>query len=437
MRINGGGLCCAISARFKGRYALLLIAFSVLTGCVTMSSVAIVAVFWIFMIPFLPLMIVAAPLYVLNASDTGVIGAKFSPDGAYMLTTYRDNAHTTLYKSTIDGDDIEAVTSGESFDYDPVYSPDGSMIAFCRRSRKRVSHLHLMNADGTNVRQITQGRREDFTPQFSSDGLRIVFSSYMLRKQADLFVVHVETGNELRLTDETGTHDVNPVFLPDDKTILFSRARWYGHYSPIASSDWHEYALYAIPVAGGDVQQLAGKERYGSSSIRLGEADDRRIVLYDGEYLAMDKRAFDSLSVKGAQYLQLRSLPSTLKNHKILDLSPDLTTVLALSREKGEAWDDVLIAVDLAENRSREIVRMDTAYSVRSAQFTPDGHHVVYRVAMKSRYGKTHEALWITSLDGDVRRLDTVFPGVPEWTLDEEESDGDGGERLIAGETTV
>jgi len=381
-----------------------------------MSTVLVGVMLWVFMIPFLPLVIVTAPVYLLNSSDTGVIGTTFSPDGTHMLATFREDRYTTIFRTRVNGEDVEAITSGEFFDFDPVYSPDGSLIAFCRRSRKRVSHLHVMNADDSNVRQLTDGRREDFTPQFSPDGTRIVFPSYMLRKQADLFVLNLETGVERRLTDGTSSHDVSPVFLPDGKTILFSRARWYGHNSPIASSDWHDYGLYAIPVSGGEVKQLGDVETYRQSTLRVATSPDRRLLIYDGHYVDMDSASFESLAEKEVQYLELQSFPSALKNARVYDVSVDMDFALALTTEKGEVWDDVLFIVDLASNRPREIARSVRAHSITSAQFSPDGQHIVYHESMSSSYGKRHEALWIVTLNGEVRRLDTLFPNTPEWT---------------------
>lgn len=389
----------------------------------TLASLPVVVFIWVFMIPFLPLAIATAPIYLANVSDTGVIGTAFAPDGSHMLVTYRDDARTTIYRMDFDGGNVEPLTPGDSFDFDPVYSPDGSTIAFSRRSKRRISHLHLMNADGSNVRQVTMGRREDFTPRFSPDGTQIVLSSYMLRKQADLFVVEVDTGHETRLTNETDSHDVSPIFLPDGNTILFSRARWFGHSSPIASSDWHDFGLYAIPAAGGQPIKLSGEETYRQATLRLNESPDRRFLLFDGEYLEMDRAAFDSLVAKGAQYLALRALPEALNHAEVQDVSVDRRLVLALDDHFGEERDTVLFVLNLDTNEVREAVRIERQFAIAEPKFTPDGEHIVYREEIHGPTAKTHETLWIATLDGERRRLDSAIPGVPEWTLEEAEAD--------------
>lgn len=67
---------------------------------------------------------------------------------------------------------------GTVLDDDPVYSPDGSKIAFTR-SRGFKSEVCAMNADGTNV--VTVIASEDFghsrNPSWSPDGAKLVFTS--------------------------------------------------------------------------------------------------------------------------------------------------------------------------------------------------------------------------------------------------------------------
>ena len=78
-----------------------------------------------------------------------------------------------------DGTGQTMLTSGSSDD-DPVYSPDGSRIAFTRRSGFRAE-ICVMNADGTNVVQVTAGDMNssinNMNPSWSPDGTQLVFFS--------------------------------------------------------------------------------------------------------------------------------------------------------------------------------------------------------------------------------------------------------------------
>src|ERR1700733_13964566 len=61
-------------------------------------------------------------------------------------------------------------------------SPDGSMVVFTVATgdlarAKRVEHIWVMNSNGTNARQFTSGDAGETSPVFSPDGSRLAFVS--------------------------------------------------------------------------------------------------------------------------------------------------------------------------------------------------------------------------------------------------------------------
>lgn len=64
----------------------------------------------------------------------------------------------------------------------PVWSPDGSKIAFVARTEEGSQgrrftrmHIHVVGADGTGAAQLTSGAVEDNTPTWSPDGRKLAF----------------------------------------------------------------------------------------------------------------------------------------------------------------------------------------------------------------------------------------------------------------------
>ena len=81
----------------------------------------------------------------------------FSPDGQEIVLGIGSDAGGNNGGIYVAGKDTRGVrrltfpAGRKEEDYDPVYSSDGSKIAFCRRDMKELwswSHLHIMNSEG-------------------------------------------------------------------------------------------------------------------------------------------------------------------------------------------------------------------------------------------------------------------------------------------------
>lgn len=92
-------------------------------------------------------------------------------------------------------------------DRSPVWSPDGTKIAFVRRDAPNED-VYIMNADGTGVTRLTESPRRDFDPVWSSDGRHIAFVS---RRDGnfEIYSMRADGSNETRLTTNPGD-DLSP-----------------------------------------------------------------------------------------------------------------------------------------------------------------------------------------------------------------------------------
>ena len=142
-------------------------------------------------------------------------------------------------------------------DRSPIYSPDGSQIAFIS-DRTGRRQLWVSNASGENPVEWTQNFEADLPPPaWSPDGSRILFLGEAPSGRSQLYAADRATRAAVRLTDDG--LDYGRALWSDDGKSVFA-----------AAADHGVYAIYRVPAAGGpaekilpDYRSLAGVEPGG------------------------------------------------------------------------------------------------------------------------------------------------------------------------------
>lgn len=143
----------------------------------------------------------------------------WSPDGQDIAFCYRENDNINIFKTKADGSGSpERLITHELDDFDPAWSPTGT-LAFERHSYQGyASSILLADQDGSNERVITRG----WDPTFSSDGRYVAFSGY--HQQADhrdILTYDTETGTTTDLTNHPAFHEKNPIYSSDGREIAY------------------------------------------------------------------------------------------------------------------------------------------------------------------------------------------------------------------------
>ena len=138
----------------------------------------------------------------------------WSPDGKFLVISMKDtNSQGSLYKVSLLDTSVTPLLKAkgewnEEIFNDPIYSPDGSKLAFMKFSLSSVekSEIWIMNSDGSNPEKITSDNLDSY-PAWSPDGQYIAFSRF----REGLFIISL---NNLSITQVTEKEAEYPTWIP-------------------------------------------------------------------------------------------------------------------------------------------------------------------------------------------------------------------------------
>lgn len=161
-----------------------------------------------------------------------------NPQGDKVVFFGNDAGSPRIWLAHLDTGDVVALTPTGSSARHPVFSWDGTMIAFAsdrafQQARERIElmrgnglppesmHLNLfvMDTDGRHVRQITYGPFQDQRPAFSPDGKTIVFVSNRDGERR-LWSVAID-GNQVPRPLQTEGWGYRPWYSADGQWLYF------------------------------------------------------------------------------------------------------------------------------------------------------------------------------------------------------------------------
>ena len=190
------------------------------------------------------------------------IGLRLSQD-AERLATARADAVTTiadLWVHDLRTESSARVTFDDGRDFSPVWSPDGSMLAFAS-TRSGVANLYLRPTQGTGSnRRLTTSSMAHRPFDWSPDGRYLLYEQAHPDTKRDLWALPVAGSQEAQPVVQSSGNETQGQFSPDGRFVAYAsdesgRAEVYIRDFPFSGAQWQ------ISTAGGSQPLWRGDGR--------------------------------------------------------------------------------------------------------------------------------------------------------------------------------
>lgn len=337
-----------------------------------------------------------------------------SPDGTQIVFTYKGD----IFKVSANGGRAMQLTSHPAHDTNPVWSPDGSSIAF-GSDREGSFDVYTMSADGGSPKRLTTYSGNEYPITFR-DSEHILFSARILPDQkyqefpSGVFsqVYEVSTTGQRPILYSSLTME-NIAFSKDKSKLLYHDKKGYEdpwrkhHVSSIARDIWlsdngkytkmttfrgedrnpvwtsdekgfyylseknKSFNIYKKEFASGSDKQLTD---FSSHPVRFLSSSDNGVLCfgYDGEIYTLTNE-------KDLKKVDVRIVADDLESiQKRMNFSSNVSEMILSPNDKEIAFiirGDVYVA-SVEYGTTRRIT--NTPEQERNLSFSPDGKNLVY-----------------------------------------------------------
>jgi Tol biopolymer transport system component len=174
-------------------------------------------------------------IFVMNADGSGLTnltnhpaldrGHAWSGDGTRIaFASNRDGTGCEIYTANSDGTEVTQLTAADfGCNINVTWSPDGGRIAFqAPPAGSFITDIYVINADGSALTNLTNVAGSETAPVWSHDGTRIAFLRVVDSFQS-IFVMNPDGSGVIQITHgvRVGAESGDITWSPDDRRIAF------------------------------------------------------------------------------------------------------------------------------------------------------------------------------------------------------------------------
>ncbi len=298
-----------------------------------------------------------------------------SPAGDKIAFTYKGD----IYTVSANGGEAKQLTTSQSYEYMPIWSPDGQKIAFAS-DRNGNFDIYVVSIEGGEATRLTTNSSPELPRQFSTDGKEVYYSAAIQKPFesvqfasgwiTELWKVSINGG---RPSQVVPVPVMNMSFAKDGKSFIYenrtgSENEWRKHHVSSVARDLFYYD--------------AAKQTHTWLTKNVGE-NRNPIFTPDGKVVFLSERNGGSFNVYKADMNDIENVTAvtSFKKHPVRFLSQSQDGTLCYGYQ-GEIYTQKVggkaqkLAVTIKNDNPQDQIKTMTFRSGEEYAITPDGSQI-------------------------------------------------------------